>query len=415
MSYQITLSGLTSIDKQISNISNNIANVSTTGYRAATTQFSSIYSGAQPGGVEVSAVTQNFSQPGSLSGTGKELDLAISGDGMFVLKDSQGQSIYSRNGNFNLNADNQLVDAQGNKVMGFGLDANGGVEFGSLSELTVRSEGLVAQETSRVEFQANFDSRMTPLAAAGFDQTDPATYNSSYSTQLFDSLGNEHTLTQYFLKTNTNEWQVHYSIDGEIAPTTGANGDILEFNSDGQLNTVNGNPMFDAAGNPTQPEPTANLDYVVTNGANNLNIDVAYRATGQLGSEFSVVKNQTDGYASGELIGVTVDNEGLVSANYSNGLLREQGMIALANFTNLDGLRQVNGTAWSETLSSGDPVFGQPNSGSFGQIDSGALESSNVNLTGELVSLISAQRNYQANAQTLSTLNQLSQTLFQNL
>ena len=204
-------------------------------------------------------------------------------------------------------------------------------------------------------------------------------------------------------------------MDGAVPPTTGGNGSILTFNSDGQLDAIDGNPMRDAAGNPTLPEPTTNFAYALTNGANNLDVDIGYSATGQLGSPFSVIRNQTDGYASGELIGVTIETDGSVYANYSNGLLRDQGMIALANFTNLDGLRQVNGTAWSETLASGDPVYGQPNSGSFGQIESGTLESSNVNLTGELVSLISAQRNYQANAQTLSTLNQLSQTLFQNL
>lgn len=415
MSYQITLSGLTSIDKQISNISNNIANVSTTGYRASTTQFSSIYTGSNPGGVEVSAVSQNFDQPGSLTGTGKELDLAITGSGFFILTNQQGQNIYSRNGNFNVDSGNRLVDAQGNLVQGFGLDAAGNVQFGSLQDLVIQSDGLVAQETSTVEFQANVDSRMATLPVAGFDQTDPSTYHFSYSTQLFDSLGNEHTLTQYFLKTNTNEWQVHYSVNGDTAPTTGGPGEVLDFNSQGQLTAVGGAPVYDGAGNPIDPAPTGNFTYVLTNGADNLDIDIAYTSSGQLGSDFSVMRNQTDGYGSGELVGVSVENDGMVYANYSNGLSREQGMIALASFTNLDGLRQVSGTAWQETLSSGDAVFGPPDSGTFGRLDSGVLEASNVNLTGELVSLISAQRNYQANAQTLSTLNQLSQTLFQNL
>jgi len=414
MSYNITLSGLDSINKQIEGISNNIANVSTTGYRASTTHFSALYNNSSPAGVEVSKVSQNFAQYGATQNTGQALDLAIEGAGFFIVADGDALS-YSRAGSFQLDANRNIVDAFGKNLQGFPLDANGDVMTGALADLTVGNEGIVAKATTEIDFSANFDSRAVAKTAGTFDQTDPSTFNSSYTSQIFDSLGNEHTVTQYFVKTGVNTWEVHMSVDGEVSPTTGAAGSQLTFDLQGNLETVEGNNVYDAMGNLAAPTPTVNVARALTNGAENFDIDIDFVGTLQLGADFSVSSNQGDGFGSGQLVGVTVTDDGTIMANYSNGISNPQGVLALANFNNPEGLTSINETAWEQSYKSGNPVYGQPGSGVLGGINSGALEGSNVELTSELVGLIGAQRNYQANAQTMQTLNQITQTLFQSL
>ncbi len=414
MSYNITLSGLESINRQIENISNNIANVSTTGFRSTDTQFSAIYSGSNAGGVEVSSVTQNFGDYGAVTNTGQSLDLAIEGDGFFITSDGAEYS-YSRAGSFQLDANRNVVDAFGNAVQGFLLDANDNVLSGALGNLSVGTEGIVAEATDTINFSANFDSRGTIKAANSFDQLDPSTFHSSYTSQVYDSLGNEHTVTQYFVKTGINEWEVHLSVDGETSPTTGAAGANLTFDTQGNLSTVDNNNVYDANGNLISPAPTVEFNRVLANGADPISIALNFGGSLQLGADFSVASNQSNGFGSGELVGVSVSADGTVLANYSNGVARPQGVLAIANFNNAQGLTRVDETSWQQSFKSGDPVFGQPGSGILGSINSGALEGSNVELTSELVGLIGAQRNYQANAQTMQTLNQITQTLFQSL
>lgn len=402
MNYNIVQSGLNSVNKQISNISNNIANAGTTGFKSSTTHFASMYSGSSVSGVEVANVSQNFDNYGALQGTGQSLDLALEGKGFFVVQSETGMNQYTRAGNFQMNSERMITDAAGNSLRGFSLNAAGEPVFGALESLNVAAEGIVAEATDTIQFTANLDSRATTIGIP-FDQNDPSSYNSSYTSQIFDSQGNEHTLTQYFVKTGVNSWSVNSSYDGSVAINNGS----INFGNEGEITSIT-----DAAGTAVNNLAT---NFVLANGANDLAIDIDFQGSQQLGADFSVSVNNANGYASGQLVGVSVDNDGMVYANYSNGLSTAQGMVAVANFTNPQALSQSTETSWTQNYKSGEPIFGSPGDGVLGSVRAGFLENSNVDLTQELVGLISAQRNYQANAKTMSTLNQIAQTLFQSV
>lgn len=394
MSFNIAMSGLNSTSQELNTISNNIANVSTVGFKSSRAEFAAVMNGGMGGGVEMSAVSQSFNGANMVM-TGRTTDLAIGGSGFFVMQDSDGSTLYSRAGMFHQDKDNFIVNNAGHRLQGYNVDANGNVMTGSVSDLQVKTGSVPAKATDSVDFAANLDAGATPIDTTDnpFDPEDSDSYNSSYTTTVYDSLGNEHTMTQYFVKTGENEWEVHYSMNGDVQ------------------NDVT-NMTFDTDGNLTAPTGAITLNYDPENGASAMQFDISMSGTTQFGSDFAVSTNRSDGHTAGELTGISIDEDGYLFANYSNGEQMVQGQVILADFPNSGGLVQVSDTAWSATQASGQPLVGAPGTGTLGSLNAGYLEESNVDLTGELVGLMTAQRNYQANAQSLSTQQQLTQVLF---
>lgn len=398
MSFNIAMSGLNTTSQELNTISNNIANVSTVGFKSSRAEFSALMNGGMGGGVELASLSQSFNE-GGFSMTGRTTDLAIGGNGMFVLQGDDGAYTYSRAGMFNQDKDNFLVNSAGLRLQGYTTDSNGNLLTGSMGDIQVSNGSVAAQATDRVDFAANLDAGASEIVDENgdripFDPEDSDSFNSSYTTTVYDSLGNEHTLTQYFVKTGENEWEVHYAMNGEVMEDE--SGQALEFDESGKL-----------------VEPTGNISLsFAPEGAAEMNIALSMSGTTQYGSEFAVSTNRSNGHTAGELTGITIDDSGMVFANYSNGEQMMQGQVVLADFPNTGGLMQVGNTGWSATQASGQPLIGVPGTGTLGGLYAGYIEESNVDLTGELVGLMTAQRNYQANAQSLSTQQQLTQVLF---
>ncbi|MGR5068458.1 MULTISPECIES: flagellar hook protein FlgE [Vibrio] len=396
MSFNIALSGLDATNTELNTISHNIANASTYGFKGGRTEFAAVYNGMQPGGVEVASISQNFDKNGSVTGTGRAMDLAINGSGFFVTKDHMGQMLYTRAGVFGTDKNNFVTANNGAKLQGYSVDNNANLQTGSVGDIKVSTSSLNAKATDNLDFVANFDASATAVDQAiyPFDSSDPNSFNSSYTSKVYDSLGNSHTVTQYFTKTSDNEWQVNVEVDG--APTIPATAQTVQFNTDGTLASPTGsfNVAFPAA------------------GANAMSIDISLNGSTQFGAAFGVSTNNPNGYTSGELAGVRVEDNGMVYATYTNGQSQLQGQVVLADFANTQGLSKVSGTAWTQSFSSGAPIMGVPGTGTLGDLTPGALEGSNVDLTSELVALMTAQRNYQANAKTISTNDKLTQALF---
>ena len=398
MSFSIATSGLNAVTEQLNAISNNIANSGTVGFKSGRAEFSALYAESQPLGVGVSAVTQSITKGGSISSTGTALDLAINGNGFFMVRDSAGTTAYTRAGYFGTDSSGNLVNNLGMYLQGYPVDANGTLQVGTISNLTISSGSIPAKATESIDFTANLDARAEVPTTSPFDPKDNTSYNNSYTTQVYDSLGREHTLNQYFVKTGENEWEVHYYMDDKPVTSGGVDQvQKLTFNSQGILTNPSGSVAL-----------TADIA-----GADSITIDMSYNGTSQYGSDFSVSKNKGDGYASGERTGQAIDEDGSVYATFSNGERLLQGQLVLANFTNPNGLQSQDGTTWAQTASSGAPLTGTPGSGLLGSIVSGALESSNVDLTSELVGLMTAQRNYQANTKVISTNDSMMSALFQ--
>lgn len=394
MSFSIGLSGLRAVNQELSVISNNVANASTAGFKSSRAEFAAIYGGGQAGGVEMNNVSQNFDRNGDVTRTGRGLDLAISGSGFFVLKDSNGQTSYTRAGMFQRDASNYLTTANGTRLQGYTTNEAGELQPGVVGDIQVKAGSLPAKASDSLEFVANLkaDASVIDQAAHPFDPTKSESYSYSQSSKVYDSLGVEHTVTQYFVKTGDNSWQVNYAFNGT---KTGA-AVTMEFNTNGTLKTPTTAPVLNLA--PAGAEPIA------------LTVDLA--RVSQYASDFNATRNQSNGFTSGDLTGVRVDPDGGVYATFTNGQSLRQGQVVMANFTNPNGLLQTNNTTWQQSFSSGQPVLGTPGEGTLGTLTAGAYEGSNVDLTGELVSLMTSQRNYQANAKTISSADKMTQVLF---
>ncbi len=395
MSFNIALSGLTASNTELNTISNNISNVSTTGFKGSRTEFASVYNGGQAGGVQVAGISQNFDSIGNIRDTGRSLDMAITGGGFFVTKDNTGQAVYTRSGVFNTDTDGTIISNTGAALQGYSVDANNNLQTGVISDIVVNTAGLPAKATSGIEFAANLDASAEVIdsAAVPFDPSNTDSFTNSYTTLVYDSLGNSHTVAQYFVKTGENTWDVHTVANGN---TTEAAKNTLNFNSDGSL-----------------ADGSGNYDITFTApGAEPMSIAIDLDGTTQYGNNFVVSKNNPDGYTSGEFNNITVGDDGSVYAMYTNGQSALQGQVVLADFAAPQGLTQVGGTGWTQSFSSGEALIGTAGTGTFGNIAAGALEGSNVDLTQSLVSLMAAQRNYQANTKTISTANDLTQALF---
>ncbi|MGL4206054.1 MAG: flagellar hook protein FlgE [Aeromonadaceae bacterium] len=398
MSYNIGLSGLRAVSEELGVISHNIANVNTAGFKSGRAEFAAIYSGGQAGGVAVNNVSQNFDRNGDVVQTGRSLDLAISGGGFFVLS-ANGKTAYTRAGMFQLDANSNLMAANGMKLQGYGVNGEGQVIPGVVTDLKVSAANLGAKASGSVEFVANLkaDASQINSVAYPFDPAEVNSYNFSQSGKVYDSLGVEHTLTQYFVKTGSNSWEDHFYMDGQPVLSGGVpQVQTLTFNSDGSLQTSPSNVTL--AMTPTGADPLT------------VNLDLA--RVSQYAADFSVSRNQSDGYTAGEMSGVRIEQDGSLFAVYTNGQTQLQGKVVMANFTNPGGLQQGDDTAWYQSFSSGQPTLGVPGTGTLGSLTAGAYEGSNVDLTGELVNLMTAQRNYQANSKSISAADKMTQVLF---
>lgn len=394
MSFSIGLSGLRAVNQELSVISNNVANASTAGFKSSRAEFAAIYGGGQAGGVEMNNVSQNFDRNGDVTRTGRGLDLAISGNGFFVLKDDNGQTSYTRAGMFQRDASNYLTTASGTRLQGYVTNEAGELQSGVVGDIQVKAGSLAAKPSDTLEFVANLkaDASVIDQAVNPFDPAKADSFSYSQSSKVYDSLGVEHTLTQYFVKTGENTWQVNYAFNGTQTGTPVT----MVFNTNGTLQSPTTPPVLNLA--PAGAEPIA------------LTADLA--KVSQYASDFNATRNQSNGYTAGDLTGVRVDADGGVYATFTNGQSLLQGQVVMASFTNPNGLVQANNTTWQQSFSSGQPVLGAPGTGTLGGLTAGAYEASNVDLTGELVSLMTSQRNYQANAKTISSADKMTQVLF---
>jgi len=504
MSFNIALSGLNAAQKDLDVTSNNIANVNTTGFKESRAEFVDVYASSLLAsgktkvgdGVLTSDVAQQFSQ-GSIQFTQNSLDLAITGNGFFATVPELGslETSYTRAGQFKLNADDFIVNSQGGHLLGFPVNADGSSASVSLSTaepIRIPTSSGAPTKTSEVDVRMNLPAGDAYIASApgNFDPDDSKTFNNSTSVTVFDSLGDSHIMTYYYVKDNPdtapNQWVMFSAIDGKVidlavdptisadaaaaaataqtaataaqatydaiaAPnaadlatlnaakltlataisattpkggnisgplqaTGGVQGARISFNSsgdfisqapplaDGGIVTV---AFTDHLPNGADPTQTVKIDFNLDPSGPNPNEPT------QFASNFEVTALEQDGLAVGRLTGIDIGTDGLVRATYSNGTSQPLSRIAMVSFANNQGLTQIGSTSWKESIVSGEALAGEAGSGTFGTINSQALEQSNVNLTTELIDLISAQRNFQANSRALEVDNQLNQTILQ--
>ncbi|WP_144174486.1 flagellar hook protein FlgE [Pseudomonas sp. Kh13] len=449
MSFNIGLSGLYAANKQLDVTGNNIANVNTNGFKSSRAEFADVYAGSnrlgvgknQVGnGVRLAAVSQQFTQ-GDVNTTGNVLDMGIQGQGFFVLSDN-GSRVYTRAGAFQASKDNFVVTSDGLRLQGYAADSSGKIQRGVLTDLQIDTSALQPKATSLIDQGINLNSSAAdiPLEVDDgtgamvpnlpFDPADQTTYTKSFPTKVYDSQGNEHTMEQFYRKTGTNEWTMYTLVDGRnpfdpssTVPLTGT----ISFNSDGSVSgmtadntghpagasfTVNNNTFTMTGWVPAVEDSAGNWG---SNGAAGSadGMRLAMNSTTSYNTETARMSQSQDGYATGILSSLSIDSTGVLFASFSNQQSRAIGQVALASFANEQGLQQIGGTRWTETFTSGIPGIDSPKTGTLGAIESNALEGSNVNLTQELVELIKAQSNYQANAKTISTESTIMQTIIQ--
>ncbi|HXA36383.1 MAG TPA: flagellar hook protein FlgE [Steroidobacteraceae bacterium] len=399
--FDTALSGLTAASTGLDVVSNNIANADTVGFKSSRAEFADVYAAGAVNlnqtsvgeGVRVGATAQQFSQ-GDITTTSANLDLAISGDGFFTLQDPSG-TVYSRNGQFSVDKNGNVVNATGQALQVFPPTATGTFNTGTTTDLNLQAAQSAPNATTKGTLILNLPANSTAPAATPFDPTNPATYNQSTSTTVYDSLGTASPATFYFTQTATpNQWTVNMTVNGTVVGTP----QTLTFSNTGAITPPGGGTV-------------AFNGYTPTDGAAVMNMSFNFGQATQYGGGFGVTSIIQDGYATGQLSTVSIDPSGIVSAVYTNGRTTQLGQLAMANFPDPQGLKQLGNTDWAQTFTSGTVVQGTAGSAGFGNIQSGALESSNVDLTTQLVNMITAQRAFQANAQSITTANQLSQTV----
>ncbi len=472
MGFQQGLSGLDAASQLLSNIGNNLSNANTVGFKSSETQFSDLFASSLSGansaqngiGTQVSAVVQQFSQ-GNIVSTSNPLDMAINGLGFFRMEDKSGSISYSRNGQFQINSSGVIVNAAGQQLTGYPINASGIVSGAKPVPLTIPTTSLAPSASTKITAGLNLPSSDTPIVSTStFDPTNVATYNESTSVNFYDSLGNSHVMTLYFvnnqntttggtttpstqllaaqtavsayngttpppstkLGTPTQAWSIYATLDGSpISPatTTGGTTTPASYNLgnlafDGQGNLVYSQPV--ATTTTPSGTPAASVQPIGTvftpsltfsNGANTQQMSMDFSSTAQFGTAFTVNNLAADGYTSGQLTGFNTSAKGILQGQYSNGQTKDLGQLVLANFSDPQGLQVASGGSWIQTTASGAPLLGTPGTGNLGTVQSSATESSNVDMTTELVNMLTAQRYYQANAQAIQTQNQAEQTI----
>ncbi len=487
MGFQQGLSGLNAADKDLQVIGNNVANSNTVGFKSSTAQFADVYAnslGAGGGssqigiGVSVAAVTEQFAQ-GNISTTNNPLDLAVNGSGFFRM--SSGNTIsYTRDGQFQLDKNGYIVNSLGQNLTGYSA-VKGVVTPGALSNLQISSASLPPKATTTTTIGANLSSSATvPTASGSFNAADPTSYNFSTPETLYDSLGQAHSATFYFVNAAPNTWNVYTTVDGSSVNATQTNASQLSealataasaasaagataaqiTSIQSAINTAAASPPVTSAalgaaasGAATSPALTSaqqlaiagavsmvpnsgsaapmllqfnsagsvtgtasgSLTINLTNGAAPLTVTEDFSQMTQYGGNFGVNSLTQDGYTAGQLSNYSIGKDGTISGSYSNGQTQILGQVALANFTDPNGLTDMGNNQYGETLASGSALIGPPGTSSLGVLQSSAVEGSNVDLTAELVNLISAQRNYQANAQSIKAEDTVLQTIVSGL
>ena len=421
MSFQQGISGLNAASKQLDVIGNNIANSGTVGFKASRAEFSSLVAGSMAGfgcskssagfGVQLAAVSQQFSQ-GGLNMTGNGMDVAINGGGFFKLQLPDGSLAYTRAGNFKQDKNGYMVTNDGARVMGYKVDPDTGVASSNSVTLSFPiGSPIAAKTTANVNATLNLDARANLAAgvpavpanpgppAVDAKPAIPPTPRSTYGTSVnvYDSQGVATPVNLYFEKSGPNEWKVFDTLDPTVTTEIGT----IKFDENGKYDPTNTAITLTV-------KPTANTN---APPVADISIELDLSGATQFGSGFAVADLQQDGYGAGELRNINIGADGTIMASYSNGVTRAEAQMAMSNFRNPQGLISVGGNNWVASADSGVPVDGKPGTGTFGTLTACALEESNVDLTAELVNMMTAQRSYQANAQTIKTQDQVMSTL----
>ncbi len=444
MAFQTSLSGLNAAQANLSVTGNNIANSSTNGFKKSRAEFADIFASSFAGststaigsGVRLAAVAQQFTQ-GNVEFTENNLDLAINGEGFFIIRDDTGYK-YTRAGAYGVDREGYVVNSMGQRLQSYQVNDNGSVTNFSPSDLRLSTDSIAAKETDFVELNLNLDADETipvnladwgtitmgaavdPNAVPTPALPTPDMYNFSTSVTVYDSLGGDHSATLYFAKTADNTWEVYSELVDSDGNLWFDGPQDLIFTADGQLDITQGSIS-------TNPDNTLDFfggwngsGFDPSNGALTMGLsfdlapfglDQLERASTQYAGNSGVNSLVQDGYTTGRLSSIDIDETGVVFARYTNGQSQQLGAVAVANFVNPQGLSPVGDNNWVQTFESGDVVYGQAGSGTFGQIQSGALEASNVDLSKQLVNMIVAQRDFQANAKMISTEDQITQTI----
>lgn len=426
------ISGINANGSALSVIGNNIANVNTVGFKASRASFADVLSQSLAGtsgrtqigrGAYLSNVSPIFTQ-GSLEATSSGLDLGIDGDGFFLIKDSAGATYYTRAGEFNISKDGYMVNSEGLFLQGYQVDSSGAIS-GSMDSINVSSTSTPPNMTANVRITSNLDSRVTPIAG-GVDLNNLTdTYHFSTSMNVYDSLGNEHLITVYFTKVyeditggTGNYWQWNAVSDGVSGTAIMARG-YLQFDSNGALVSESVQdvdiealgstalppvitPDFDFARGVTQDQ-VINFDFGTGTATGGSGLD----GTTQFGAMSSTLFQNQDGYASGSLKSLGINQEGIISGLFTNGQTRTLGQVVLGIFNNPHGMAKMGKNLYSETFDSGQAIIGAPNSSGRGRVLSNSLELSNVDLAEEFIKLITAQRGFQANSRVITTTDEM--------
>ena len=401
MSFQTGLSGLNSAARDLDVVGNNVANANVIGFKGSRAQFADVMasslsgSGAVGIGTKVASVVQDFTQ-GAISVTDNPLDVAISGNGFFRMEQN-GVVSYSRNGQFQVDNAGYLVNGAGYNLTGYPADSTGVILPTQPTPLRVATSDLSPTPTSEFDAVFNLDSRK-PAITLPFNANDPSTYTNTTASTVYDSLGNSHVLELFFVRSATvGQWDLHGTIDNSATPNVTGLPAALNFSNTGLLSTT---------------MPITGVTVPVTGGAASpLTLTFNFTGATQYGSDFGVTALSQDGFTSGKLAGFNIADDGVMRGRYTNGQTRNLGQVVLATFVNAQGLNPMGAGQYAETPGSGLPITGTPGSGTLGSLKAAALEEGNVDLTQALVDLITAQRNYQANAQTIKTNDAVMQTL----
>lgn len=448
MGFQQGLSGLNVSSRNLEVIGNNVANTSTYGAKAARAEFSDMYAAALNGsgtnnvgiGATVAAVAQQFTQ-GNISTTDNPMDLAVNGNGFFQVQDGRNQTFFTRNGQFKIDRDGFIVNNAAHKLLGYQADLTGTITNTSdLVPIQLTTGGIAPKQTDSTLIEMNFKSTDSTINVP-IDFTDNKTYNFTTSQTVYDVKGQSVGLGYYFQKTGPNSWDMYVTANGNPVQVDGSGNATkaatLSFPAAGGTPTDlsnaapnQGDPgtitTFDAAGNALTTVATGSfvlpdIPAVNVSGATAVppipqtevisGITMDLSKSTEYGAGFAVTNLSQTGYAPGDLSSITVDPTGVILARYSNGQSKPAGQLVMASFRNPQGLQPQGNNEWAATYASNAPVVGAPGTGNLGLLQSGALEESNVDLTGELVNMMVAQRMYQANAQTIKTEDQVMQTL----
>ncbi|MCZ9275518.1 flagellar hook protein FlgE [Escherichia albertii] len=397
MAFSQAVSGLNAAATNLDVIGNNIANSATYGFKSGTASFADMFAGSKVGlGVKVAGITQDFTD-GTTTNTGRGLDVAISQNGFFRLVDSNGSVFYSRNGQFKLDENRNLVNMQGLQLTGYPATGTPPTiqQGANPTNISIPNTLMAAKNTTTASMQINLNSSDPLPTVKTFDVTNADSYNKKGSVTVFDSQGNAHDMSIYFVKTGDNNWDV-YTQDSSDTASKADLATTLEFNANGVL--VKGE--------------IANIKTGAINGADPAIFSLSFLNSMQQNTGANnIVATTQNGYKPGDLVSYQINDDGTVVGNYSNEQTQLLGQIVLANFANNEGLASEGDNVWSTTQSSGVALLGTAGTGNFGALTNGALEAYNVDLSKELVNMIVAQRNYQSNAQTIKTQDQILNTL----